>query len=312
MTFETALCGKSGEYTMKYHLLLVPVLLALCAGCRSDLYYQEKAVESARRFIYKNARELTPEQFAFVRLTPPVLLTGPILDRNEKNKVVNSLEGGEKIQICIAWRIPEAKTDYLVFGMSQPQMAFWRPLKLIRRRLGNLDKNAVAALGNARNYALTALNGPLEFADLNLVRFSHPELVLTNFPMEFAEEEKVEERAPNAPPVRKKPEEKTIRPWKKFPLPQKDVEDMVQLSLIWKISGNRYAVFCGMGKENLSGWQIALAGVFAADEVKQATVKVLKTSDRFLYPLPGSSAASKADNGKKETVAEKKNAAEAK
>ena len=311
MPFETALCEKSGEYTsMKYHLLPAVILLALCAGCRSDLYYQEKAVESARRFIYKNARELTPEQFAFVRLTPPVLLTGPILDRNEKNNVENSLAGGEKIQICIAWRIPELKTDYLVFGMSQPQMAFWRPLKLIRRRLDKLDKNSVAALATARDYAVSALNGPLEFADLNLVRFSHPELVLTSFPLEFSEEKKVEEQAPNAPPVRKKPEEKTIRPWKKYPLPEKDKEGMIQLSLIWKISGTRYAVFCGVGKEDLSGWQIALAGVFDADEVKQATVKVIKTSDRFLYPLPREAAVQK-DGGKK-TVAGKKSATEAK
>ena len=297
---------------MKYHLLLVPVLLALCAGCRSDLYYQEQAVESARRFIYKNARELTPEQFAFVRLTPPVLLTGPILQRNEKNNVKDSLAGGEKIQICIAWRIPGANSDYLVFGMSQPQMAYWRPLKLIRRRLGKLDNRAAAAMENARNYAVTALNGPLDFADLNLVRFAHPELALTAFPLEWAEKEKVEVVAPNAPPVRKKAVEKEIRPWKKYPLPQKDADGMVQLSLMWKISQGRYAVFCGMGKEDLSSWQIALAGVFDADEVKKSVVKVLKTSDRFLAPLNETPAAAGEKNEKKERVSEKKTSTQAK
>ena len=50
---------------MKYHLLLPPVVLALC-GCHTDLYYQEQAVESARKFIYKHARELSAEQFAYV------------------------------------------------------------------------------------------------------------------------------------------------------------------------------------------------------------------------------------------------------
>lgn len=306
-----------GKYAMKFRLLL-PVLLALC-GCRSDLYYQEQAVEAAREFIFKNARELTPEQFAYVRLTPPVLLTGPILARNEKNTVKNSLAGGEKRQICVAWRIPEQKQDYLVFGMSEPRMAFWRPIKLIRRRLGNIDSNAQAAMNQAQAYAMNALYRQLSAADLNFVRFTHPELIETSFELEKvaeaiakknaeAKEKAAQEQSGSKPAENKtaesKPAERKLaesklaeskpaepesagdvppRPWKKIELPLENIEELVQLSLLWKLQDGRYAVFCGMGKDDLSQWQILMAGIFDAAEVRKASVKKLRTPERFLF-----------------------------
>ena len=257
----------SGDYAMKYHLLLPPFLLAL-SGCQSDLYYQEQAVESARSYIFKNARELTPEQFAFVRLTPPVILTAPILGRNDQNAVKNSLAGGERMQICIVWRIPEQKTDYLVFGMSGPDMAYWRPLKLIRRRLGKVDGKARSAMVSAREYAVSALHGQLSAADLNTVRFTHPELAETTF--EVNGDGKGNEELP--------------RPWKKTGLSENDLKTGRQLTLFWKISNNRYLYFCGIGKADLAGWKIVMAGVIDAAEAAKVTVKKLKNSDTFLFP----------------------------
>ena len=178
---------------MKYHLLLPPVVLALC-GCHTDLYYQEQAVESARKFIYKHARELSAEQFAYVRLTPPVLLTGPVLSRNAENKVKDSLAGGEKMQICVTWYMPELETDYLVFGISEPGMAYWRPLKLIRRKIGKIDSSAQSAMNKARTYAINALYQQLTAAELNVVRFTIPELVQTSFELEKADEEPEQEK----------------------------------------------------------------------------------------------------------------------
>ena len=274
---------------MKYHLLLPPVLLALC-GCHSDLHYQEQAVESARKFIYEHARELTPEQFAHVRLTPPVLLTGPVLSRNENNAVRDSLAGGEKIQICVAWRIPGQEKDYLVFGMSEPRMAYWRPLKLIRRSLGKFDFNAQSAMTQARNYTMSSLYSQLSAADLNTVRFTHPEAVLTS----FALAEDAVKKAETAPEDdlddnnKKKELEEDLPPapvpWKKIPPVTLD-EETLQISLLWKISGNRYVTFCGLGKEDFTGWQILMAGIMDEAEINKVSVKKLRTSDRFLVPV---------------------------
>ena len=275
---------------MKYHLLLPPVLLALC-GCHSDLYYQERAVESAREFIYKNARELTPEQFAHVRLTPPVLLTGPVLSRNEENSEKKSVTGGEKLQICVAWRIPGQEVDYLVFGMSEPRMAYWRPLKLIRRHLGKLDTKAQDAMTQAREYAMSSLYKQLSAADLKIVRFTHPEAVVTGFPVA---EGTVKEKASDTEAELEKTDDKkednaeeTVLnpvPWKKF-TPVKADEETLQISLLWKISGNRYVTFCGISKEDFDGWQILMAGIIEAAEVESATVRKLRVPERFLVPV---------------------------
>ena len=260
---------------MKFHLFLPPVLLAL-SGCHSDLFYQEQAVESARKYIHENARELTPEQFAFVRLTPPVILTGPIMSRNEKNEVGNSLAGGEKMQICITWRIPGSGSDYLVFGMSEPDMAYWRPLKLIRRRLGKVDAKAQRIMNTAREYAVSALYEQLSAGDLNTVRFTHPELLETSFPLDMS-------GAQGA-----------ARPWKKVTISEAEAKKGKQYSLVWRISGDRCVYFCGVGSEDLAKWKLLSAGVTDNAEMTKMTVKKLKSSERFLFPeMKQPSAASK-------------------
>ena len=54
-------------------------LVVLCAGCRSEAYYQDRAVQRAREYLLDNAPELTTEQLYFVKYNRPLLLTGEIL-----------------------------------------------------------------------------------------------------------------------------------------------------------------------------------------------------------------------------------------
>ena len=256
----------------KYHLLL-PAVIAALSGCYSDLHYQEQAVESARKFIFENARELTPEQSAFVKLTPPVLFTGKILNKNG---------GSGRIQVCIAWRIPEQKNDYLVFGVTDAVMNNWRPARLIRRPIAAFDKPAWAALKSARTYAVAALKEQMSVAELNRIRFSHPELVLSAFELGTLEEKGTK----NEILKNKADEEQPVpRPWKKYPTPPVGKEGNVQLSLLWKLDGDRYAVFCGVSRVDMKNWEIAMAGVFQEEEVKKARLEVVKTSDKYLFPL---------------------------
>ncbi|MBR2373722.1 MAG: hypothetical protein IKA87_05780, partial [Lentisphaeria bacterium] len=242
---------------------LPPVMLAL-AGCHSDAWHQERAVDSARQFIYENARELTPEQFAFVKMTPPVLLNGQIFSRSTGSR--ETLPAREKRQICVSWKIPETNTHYMVFGMSDPGMAYWKPLRLIRREINKSSTAPLAALNKARNYAVSSWVQELSSADLNIIRFSIPEAVQTSFKLDPEKEKKYP------------------APWGKLTLP--DENKGIQISLLWKISGDRYAVFCGIGPEDLGTWNIVMAGIMKKDEVAGATVKKIKTPENFFNAVP--------------------------
>lgn len=48
----------------------------LTAGCRSDAYYQDRAVQRARAYLLEHATELSAEQLYFVKFNRPVLLVG--------------------------------------------------------------------------------------------------------------------------------------------------------------------------------------------------------------------------------------------
>ena len=54
---------------------------------------------------------------------------------------------------------------------------------------------------------------------------------------------------------------------------------------MWKIGGNRRAVFCGVGREDLSSWTICRVGVVEKNELDDNTVKELKTPEQFLFKL---------------------------
>lgn len=308
---------------MMKHAWLPALILLGAVGCHSDAYYREQAVESAREFIYKHARELTPEQYSVVKFNPPLLLYGSIFKPVGSFQPRESVRGEELRQICITWRIPDAESDYLVYGVSEPRMAYWKPLRLLRRRISPAPPGPAAALANARHYAVTSLDGQLSFADLNTIRFTHPALLLTTFPIQGMEngdgreEEMTREsggekavkpsavRKPSPrdgfvsggiPPVEspieaapqtqsKKEEVKPLfpRPWHLITVPQEGRKGFVQLSLVWKISGGRRVVFCGVGKEDLDPWAICQAGIVEEKDLAENTVRELKPPEKFLF-----------------------------
>ena len=67
----------------------------------------------------------------------------------------------------------------------------------------------------------------------------------------------------------------------------KEEKEPVQISLTWKISLHRYAVFCGTAAdESLKGWQLNFAGILSDYETNVARKKFLKMSDDFNTPIP--------------------------
>ncbi|MBS1370617.1 MAG: hypothetical protein HPZ91_11740 [Lentisphaeria bacterium] len=243
-------------------LLLLAGALAMNAGCRSDAYYQDRAVQRAREYLLENAPELTAEQLYFVKYNRPLLLTGDILPA----VVGPGTATGELKQICVTWRIPGRVDDYLVYGASSGSMQYWYPNRLIRKTFRKFSLPIDSAMTQARAYSQNYLYGQLGVAEFNRVRFDFPYVIETTFtpvfnPSGSLDPEEVEEL-------------------------KAALEAKTQLSLVWKVGDTgECVVFCGYGRGDLAGWAINFGGKMRQSEVDAATVRVLKTPDDAQTPI---------------------------
>lgn len=251
----------------KSHLMLIltaAVSALLFCGCRSDRYNQNQAAEAARAFLLENAPELSASQVAYVKYNDPFLMTG------------EGLEGksiGLK-QICVTWDIPGTEKLYMVFGVSRERMDNWSPNRLIRKNYVKPSPEITAAIESSRKFAVTSFLDTLSKDDLNIIRLSNPEIVITDFALRSTESI----NNPNDASLNKFDEEKKEKTG--YP-PQ-----AVQISLIWKISEHHYAVFCGIANNiSLAGWNINFAGIMKDYEVNTAIKKFLKKPDSYNTPI---------------------------
>ena len=170
--------------------------------------------------------------------------------------VGKGLKGQERgtRQICVTWDIPGCRSLYMVFGAGRTRMDDWYPNRLIRKDFVTPAGEINAAISMCRSYAVTNFYEVLSKADLNTVRLSNPEIVETSF-----------EPRPDA---------------------EGKVPEGIQISLQWKISEHRYAVFCGYSsKADLKGWQINFAGMMPDYEANFVRGKVLKTPEDYNTPI---------------------------
>ena len=152
-------------------------LAAWGTGCRSTICYQEQAVERAREFLLREARDLTPEQQAFVRFNDPVLLAENLLGSNNTGLAT----AAARSQICVTWMIPEKTDVYMVFGISTGRMSDWYPNRLIRKTFTAPDRTRVSAVAAARAFVQDNLYFDLSAKELNAVRFEEPRIVRSSF-----------------------------------------------------------------------------------------------------------------------------------
>ena len=264
--------NKMSEISKKY----VPAVFCICAalmllfcGCRSDRFHQNRAVDEARSFLLKNAPELSPAQVAYVKYNDPFFLTG------------NGLEGkvtGIK-QVCIVWDIPDAGQLYMVFGASRERMDNWTANRLIRKNYVKSSPHITSAVAACRTFAVTNYLETLSNSDLNIIRFSNPEICLTS----FASRSGKSIHNPNDLSLNKFDEVITLKT---------PSANAVQISLLWKISDNNYAVFCGEAvNESLAGWNLNFAGIMPENEAKPAISRTLKEPGSYNTPVPEKTAA---------------------
>lgn len=243
-------------------LPLFAALLFFTAGCRSDAYYQDRAVQRARTFLLENAGGLSGDQLYFVKFNRPILLTGEILPASRRP--------GEKLtgieQICVTWRIPGEEQDWLVFGASSGSMEYWYPVRLVKKKFEKFSLPIQAAMEQSRAYTQNYLFDGLSVAEFNRVRFGFPFVIETDFPL-VAD-----------PSGMLTPEEtEAVR---------KKLKAMTQLSLVWPLDDSEEVIlFCGVGSPDLRGWTINSAGKIKKSELDAATRKVVKTPENAQTPI---------------------------
>ena len=221
------------------------LLAAMLAGCRSQAWYEERAVNRAREFLLENAPELSVEQRAFVRYNQPVLLvasifggTGPAIS--------------DASHICVTWVIPGESEAYLVFGVSDIRMESWYPNRLIRKTFENKTKKFFAAVGTARKYVQNGLFYDLSSHEFNCVRFEMPRLYRTDFELALDPDGTADEKA------------LALR------------RQLTQFSLVWAPRDQEpLVVVNGLAKPDLSGFSVYGGGLTSPETLKKHTLEIL-------------------------------------
>ena len=222
---------------MKFFLLLLTALGAafLSGGCRSELYYRDRAVGEAREYVLENAPELNNEQRDHVRFTQPVLLYDPNVN-GKAGSFLTRTPG----QICVTWLVPGSKAAYMVVGFSDSRMMDWSPNRLIRRTFPRADQLRLGAIDKARQYIFKGFYVNLSADSGNVVRFENPEIYHSNFAPEtsFTGEDR----------------EAFL----------KSLENKTQYALVWKSPDEKelsFVVF-GYSEPDLSGWAANSGGIY--------------------------------------------------
>lgn len=238
------------------NLISLTIFLGLLAlvltGCQSDIASRHLAVESARDYLIKNAKELTVEQISYIKYNNPVLLVSDIFGKRAISRDVTQLNSELK-QICVTWAVPNAKKFYMVYGASNSRMSGYQPTKIIRKEFDLKKYPLYDAISLARAYAISYLGKNLSAHQLNTIRFSNPQVNFSNFDLTF------------------NPDGKKSQP--EIEKAKKAAEKLYQFSLIWELEKDNFAVFCGLAtKDDMTNWQINLGGFLNAKEVSQKTI----------------------------------------
>lgn len=261
--------------TNRWPTWIIACTAAFCAvlsgGCRSDVYYQNRAVERAREYLLDEAKELSAEEKYFVTFNDPVFLTSPILgsDKFLKQRSLEAPTLNDQLQqICISWKIPKRDEWYLVYGASNGRMDFWYPERLIRKKFALAKVSGLErATDSSRNYARDNLFDLMSVEEQNFIRFHFPAVYETNF-------------EPNFNPTGSDTPE-NIEKAKALAAKQ------TQYTLVWRRPDqNEVAVFCGFGRAEMAGWSINFAGKTSVDDLRRHTVRIIKAPEEFYRPFP--------------------------
>jgi hypothetical protein len=228
--------------------LLFSVIAVFLVSCKSDDYYREQAVISARKYVLKNSKDLDIIQQEYIRFNKPVIMAENILGKYPDAKT--SIMAGETSQVCIAWVVPGEKDAFIVFGTSDNRLFDWSPYRLIRKSYKTREYNKITAFSDAAKYAMNNMLY-LSTEQRNRVRFGVPQIVKTKFPLDF-------------------------NPMGRFK--QEDVDRLkalpLQTSFAWEsFTKGKKIVVCGVGAAEFAGWTPIFGQEMDDSDLKQNSVQ---------------------------------------
>ena len=238
------------------------LFLAVFCGCRSDVYYQNRAVEDARKFLLAEAKELDFDQQEYIRYNDPVILHNRILGEmvhGKQDQLSNELR-----QICVTWQLPGQDGVYMVYGVSTGKMMDWKPERVLRRTFVKPVAPLKSAAAQAVQYAINNLSKDLSVRELNIIRFTAPALCVTNFDVAVKLPDDPEKHAAFAENHGKK----------------------LQLTLVWKVSALSAVYFCGFGMPDMSQWNIERAGIIPYQDMESRITRTVLSPEQFNSQLP--------------------------
>ena len=145
-------------------LALLTAVLAL-TGCRTDGYYQEQAVQNARKFLLAETPAMPLMEQEYIKFNRPFMLVSHI---NGNNYTTGQM------QICICWMTPGNPELYMVYGTSGLRMMDWEPLRIVRKTF-KTPQHTFLKLAAAASYELLQKQfGVLSVASANHIRFTMP------------------------------------------------------------------------------------------------------------------------------------------
>lgn len=166
----------------KLYLSAVMLLFVLATGCRTHEYYQDQAVQQARRFLLKKSPQLTFEESSYIRYNKPVILHSNIVggtDDLTSSRILSNMN-----QIQIVWHVPGDDKFYVVWGACSASLRDFSPERLFVRKFYPKDRHRENALKRARAYIIGNLFSTLSVEDYNDLRFRDPEIHMSEIDVE--------------------------------------------------------------------------------------------------------------------------------
>ena len=234
-------------------------------GCRSDISYQNRAIDRARSYLLKNCENLTSDEMYFIRYNSPYLLHAPLLG-GKRERTPEKLQSELK-QICVAWLLPGKDDLYMVFGVSSGRMDYWYPERILIRNYKSPEFVVPAAAESARKYTQNNFFKEMDRKEINRVRFSFPALVRSKFELNYNVDGKLTDKEVAARKA-------------------KD-NSLIQYSLVWKLDG-RNLVFAGLAGKGMKNWSLKLADFMSDEELNKYVLHQVLAPEEALSPLPAS------------------------
>ena len=155
--------------------ILLPAALGVLSGCRSDGYYQDQAVISAREFLLEEKPSIPLMDQEFIKFNRPFMLVEPISGSTTTGRA----------QICICWMTPDNPEVYMVYGISNLRMIDWAPQRIITKSFRKTTQHEYLRLaGKASGELIQMQFGLLSVASVNNIRFTLPGVWKCNFALD--------------------------------------------------------------------------------------------------------------------------------